>query len=155
MEGAFEIEKPSMTATTFVDTNVLVYAHDLDAGAKRERAVAVLRTLWEQKAGRLSTQVLQEFYVNVTQKIATPISRGRAREVVRNYAAWVETTITPASVLRASEISEAHQISFWDSLIVAAAEQEGASVILSEDFQHERIISGVRVVNPFLATYTA
>jgi predicted nucleic acid-binding protein len=142
-----------MTAATFVDTNILVYAHDLDAGPKRERAIEVLRMLWEHRVGRLSTQVLQEFYVNVTQKITTPISRVRAREVIRNYAIWVESTIMPTSVLRASEISEVNKISFWDGLIVATAEQEGATVILSEDFQHERIISGVRIVNPFIGNY--
>ena len=99
-----------MTGKTFVDTNVLIYAHDLDAGSRRRRAAERLTELWNTRAGRLSTQVLQEFYVNVTQKIKVPLSRSAAREVVRNYTAWVESPITPATVVRASEIGEISNI---------------------------------------------
>ena len=69
-----------MSAVAFVDTNILIYAHDLDAGVKRELAMAQLRELWDSGTGRLSVQVLQEFYVNATQKLATPIARSTARE---------------------------------------------------------------------------
>jgi len=139
-----------MTASTFVDSNILIYAHDLDAGPKQQRAAAVLMDLWEAHTGRLSTQVLQEFYVNVTQKIKAPLARSAAREVVRNYAPWVQSWITPATVIRSSEIGEIWQLSFWDSMIVAAAEQHGADVVLSEDLNHGQVIAGVRIVNPFL-----
>ena len=139
-----------MTGKTFVDTNVLIYAHDLDAGSRRRRAAERLTELWETRAGRLSTQVLQEFYVNVTQKIKVPLSRSAAREVVRNYASWVESPITSATVVRASEIGEIWNISFWDAMILAAAEQDQAFQLLSEDMNHGQLIAGVKIVNPFL-----
>jgi len=139
-----------MTGKTFVDTNVLIYAHDLDAGPRRQRAAECLTELWNTRDGRLSTQVLQEFYVNVTQKIKVSLSRSAAREVVRNYTPWVESAITPATVVRASEIGEIWQISFWDGMILAAAEQDHASQLLSEDLTHGQVFAGVKIVNPFL-----
>ena len=139
-----------MTAKVFVDSNVLIYAHDLDAGARQQRAAECLRRLWESRAGRLSTQVLQEFYVNVTQKIKAPLSKGAAREIVRSYQPWVHVPITPATVVRASEISEIWQLSFWDGMILASAEQHGVSELLTEDLNHGQIIAGVKIINPFL-----
>ena len=139
-----------MTGKIFVDSNVLIYAHDSDAGAKQQRAAERLKQLWDKGQGRLSTQVLQEFYVNATQKIKKPLARGLAREIIRNYALWVESAITTATLVRASEIGEAWRISFWDGMILAAAEQDGAGELLSEDLQHGQAIAGIRVVNPFL-----
>jgi len=141
---------PCMSAPVFVDTNILVYAHDRDAGIKQQRAAACLKELWQSASGRLSTQVLQEFYVNVTQKIPAPVSRGLAREIVRDYAPWVHSVITPATVLRASEISDAWRLPFWDSMILAAAEQENAATLLTEDLTHGQVIAGIKVVNPLL-----
>ena len=138
-----------MTVTVFVDSNILIYAHNADAGAKHRAAASVLRELWESRNGCLSTQVLQEFYVNVTRKIRHPLSRARAREVVRHYALWVREPITASTVLRASELEEAFQLSFWDSLIVASAESQRAKELISEDLQHAQVIAGVRVRNPF------
>ncbi len=94
--------------------------------------------------------MLQEFYVNVTQKIKGPLSRRAAREVVRNYTPWAESWITPATVIRASEIGEIWRLSFWDGMILAAAEQVQAAQLLSEDLNHDQVIAGVRIVNPFL-----
>ena len=139
-----------MTDKIFVDSNVLVYAHDKDAGSKQARAARRLGELWETGLGRLSTQVLQEFYVNVTAKIGKPLSRSAAREVVQSYGRWVENFITPVTVVRASEISEIWQLSFWDSMIVATAEQDGAAELLSEDLSHGQTIAGVRISNPFV-----
>ena len=139
-----------MIVRTFVDSNILIYAYDLDAGERRQQAVECLDRLWNNQAGRLSTQVLQEFYATVTQKIRTPLVRARARQVIRNYAAWVTSYITPETIVRASEISEVWQISFWDGLIVAAAEEAGASELLSEDLNHGQLIVGIRIVNPFV-----
>jgi predicted nucleic acid-binding protein len=139
-----------MTGKIFVDSNVLIYAHDADAGVKQQRAAERLAELWANGFGRLSTQVLQEFYVNATQKMKTPLARGTAREVIRNYAVWVESAITPSTLLRASEISEAWKLAFWDGMIFAAAEQEGAEQLLSEDLNHGQIVAGIKVVNPFL-----
>jgi predicted nucleic acid-binding protein len=139
-----------MTGKVFVDSNVLIYTHDGDAGDKQQRAAERLGELWESGLGRLSTQVLQEFYVNVTQKIKRPLARSRAREVIRNYALWVESPITSSTVVRASEISEGWNLAFWDGMILAAAEQESADQLLSEDLTHGQIVAGIRIVNPFL-----
>jgi predicted nucleic acid-binding protein len=138
-----------MTDKVFVDTNILLYAHDHEAGQKGEQANGILRTLWKTKRGRLSIQVLQEFYVNVTKKIRPPLDRSQAREIIRTYAVWIETAPTVDTILRASEISEIWQISFWDSLILASAEEIGASELFSEDLNNGQIIAGVKVVNPF------
>ena len=134
--------------TAFVDSNILIYAHDLDAGLKRERAVATLCELWEAGTGRLSVQVLQEFYVNVTQKLATPVARATAREVVKTYGVWVRRATTVETLMRATEIADLARISFWDALIVASAEEVAAEVLLSEDFNEGQAIAGIKVVNP-------
>jgi predicted nucleic acid-binding protein len=138
-----------MSDKVFVDSNVLIYAHDLDAGDKHRRAVEVIRALWDDRTGILSTQVLQEFYVNVTRKIPAPLPRPKAREIARNYSLWQTETIHPTDVFRASEIEEANQISFWDALIIATAAKGGASTLLSEDLGSGQIIAGVAVENPF------
>ncbi len=138
-----------MKDRVFVDSNVLIYAHDLDARDKHLRAVEVVRGLWENRNGIVSTQVLQEFYVNVTRKIPEPLPRSKAREVARNYSLWQTETIHPVDVFRASEIEEANQISFWDALIVVTATKGGASTLLSEDLSAGQIIAGVAIENPF------
>lgn len=139
-----------MSDVVFVDTNILVYAHDSDAGVKRERAAEKLRELWEADTGAISVQVLQEFYVNVTRKLATPVSRFTAREVVGTYGAWIREPTTVETVLRATEIAEGSRISFWDSLIVASAEQAGAAEVLSEDLSGGQSIAGIRILNPLV-----
>jgi predicted nucleic acid-binding protein len=138
-----------MIARTFVDSNVLIYAHDADAGSKQQRAAEQLTELWKAGAGLLSTQVLQEFYVNVTRKIGSPLAASAAREVVRDYAAWVDSPITAATIARASEIGEIWQISFWDAMILAAAEQSGAERVLTEDLNAGQKIAGIEIVSPF------
>ncbi len=109
-----------MNAKTFVDTSVLIYAHDADAGTKCETARAVLRDLWGRRTGVLSTQVLQEFYVNVTRKIPTPLPKPAARAVVDSYMIWCIDT-TPAEISAAFRIEDEAGIGFCDALIVAAA----------------------------------
>jgi predicted nucleic acid-binding protein len=141
-----------MTARTFVDTNILIYAHDRDAGRKGEIAAAHLRELWESENGVTSVQVLQEFYVNAVRKISPPLPTPAAREILRIYRLWVKETTTVDTVLRGTEIAELAQLSFWDGLIVASAEQAGASILLSEDLNHGQVIAGVKIVNPFLAS---
>jgi predicted nucleic acid-binding protein len=137
-----------MTGRTFVDSNILIYAHDVDAGAKREIASSVLRELWSERTGALSLQVLQEFYVNVTRKIASPLSKDAARLVVNSYSIWcIETT--PAEISNAFRIEDEARIGFWDALIVASAIKCAAVRVLSEDLNPGQVISGVRVENPF------
>jgi len=137
-----------MAAKTFLDTSVLIYAHDKDAGAKNEIARGVLRDLWGDRMGVLSMQVLQEFYVNVTRKIATPLSRDLARSVVNSYAIWCTET-TSNEISAAFQIEDHVRIGFWDALIVSAAVKSGAERILSEDLNTGQRIAGILVENPF------
>lgn len=143
-----------MSVVTFVDSNILIYAHDLDAGEKRERAVTRLQDLWDTGTGRLSVQVLQEFYVNATRKLATPVARSTAREVIKTYGVWVPRATTVETVTRATNIAEFAQLSFWDALIVASAEDVGAEEILSEDLNDRQVIAGIRIINPFKGPLT-
>ena len=138
-----------MSDRVFVDTNVLVYAHDLDAGERHVVAARLVAELWETRAAVISTQVLQEFYVNATRKIPSPLPRATAREVVRTYAIWQTEPIGPTDILLASELEEQHQLSFWDALVVAAALKGGASRILTEDMSDGRTVAGLRIQNPF------
>jgi len=137
-----------MSDKTFVDTNVLIYAHDVDAKAKHETARTILHHLWSQRAGILSMQVLQEFYVNVTRKIATPLSKDAARLVVNSYSIWCTET-TPAEIATAFRIEDESRIGFWHALIVASAAKSGAVRILSEDLNPQQTIAGIRIENPF------
>lgn len=134
---------------TFVDTNVLVYAYDLDAGAKHEAARARLQTLWEDEVGLMSTQVLQEFYVTVTRKLSRPLPRRTAREVVATYGAWPIHRPDVDDVIAASELEEGHHLSFWDSLIIVSARRAGARALLTEDLQEGRRFDDLVIVNPF------
>lgn len=139
-----------MSAEVFVDTNILIYAHDSDAGEKRERAAAVLRELWESRRGALSVQVLQEFYVNVTRKIANPLDREIARELVERYMAWRPVRGDHALLLEAFGMERRYSLSFWDAMIAAAAVRSGAKILLTEDLQHGQMLGSVRVENPFV-----
>ncbi|MGA8367207.1 MAG: PIN domain-containing protein [Candidatus Acidiferrales bacterium] len=137
-----------MSGKTFVDTNVLIYAHDVDAAAKHQIAKAFLRDLWTDRTGVLSVQVLQEFYVNVTRKISSPLPRDLARLVVSSYTTWCTET-TPAELSAAFRIEDESRIGFWDALIVSSAAKYGATRILSEDLSAGRRIDGILIENPF------
>jgi predicted nucleic acid-binding protein len=141
-----------MSGLVFVDTNILIYAHDADAGSKRARAEAILRELWDSGAGRLSVEVLQEFYVNATRKLTAPIAHSSAREVVSSYGAWVRESTTAETVTRAIEVAALARISFWDALIVASAEQAEATQIYSEDLNAGQAIVGIKILNPLSTT---
>ena len=138
-----------MSDRVFIDTNVLICAHDIQAGKKQEKAARILSELWESRTGALSTQVLQEFYVNVTRKIPTPLNRSTARDIIRQYSVWSVVEPDADMIIRASELEESHQMSFWDAMIVAAARQGGAEKILTEDLAHGETIDGVVIENPF------
>jgi|ERR1700733_899993 len=142
----------SMSARTFIDTNVLIYAHDTDAGAKHQIARTVLSELWGERTGVLSVQVLQEFYVNVTRKIASPLSKDSARLVVSTYAIWCTET-SPIEIALAFQIEDEARIGFWDALIVSSALECGATRILSEDLSAGQRISGILIENPFLGIH--
>ncbi len=138
-----------MIERTFVDSNVLIYAHDVDAGTKHRIANSLLRQLWESRTGVLSVQVLQEFYANITHKVSKPISRTQARMVVDEYSRWsIETT--PNELSTAFRIEDEARINFWDALIIASALKRGATRILSEDLKAGQRIAGIVIENPFV-----
>lgn len=135
--------------TAFVDTNVLLYALDEQQGARHRVAADVLERLWESRQGVVSTQVLQELYVNLTRSLRKPMTRPRARAIIERYSAWPVHQVTPADIVAASELEQRHTVSFWDALVVVAAQQLGADRILTEDMPHGRSFGGVRIENPF------
>lgn len=139
-----------MSDKYFVDTNILVYAHDRSAGVKQERARAVLENLWAARSGVVSTQVLQELCVNLRRKAAQPLPFNETRQIVTVYLGWEVVVNTPASVLTALDLEERYQVSFWDALIIQAAEAAGATVVYSEDLSNGQTYGSVRVVNPLV-----
>ncbi|MGA2514125.1 MAG: PIN domain-containing protein [Candidatus Limnocylindrales bacterium] len=134
---------------TFVDTNVLVYAHDADEIEKQPIARAVLEQLWADRSGVVSTQVLQEFYVVATRKFSPPMRRSEAREIVALYSTWSVVQVDVALILDATALEELAQLSFWDALVVEAARRAGTERLLSEDFGAGRRIGGIEIENPF------
>jgi predicted nucleic acid-binding protein len=138
-----------MNGKVFLDTNILVYAHDLDADIKHQVAVKIVKDIWDDRTGVLSTQVLQEFYMTVTKKIGNPIPPFEAREIIRSYACWEIRENTAMSVVRASEIEEKHNISFWDALVVVAAYESKVDKILTENPNSGQLIEGILIENPF------
>jgi len=139
-----------MTDRVFVDTNILVYAHDLDANNKHDQAVEIVSQLWESGNGVLSTQVLQEFYVTLTRKVSSTLSKLEARNLVQKYSHWHLVVNDPSIIKQASEIEESYNISFWDALIVSAAYSRNVPTILTEDLNHGQIIEGISIKNPFV-----
>lgn len=137
-----------MSGKYFVDTNILVYAHDLAQGAKHERARAVVQGLWESENGVVSTQVLQELCVSLRRKVMRPLPVEETRKVIEDYTSWEVVVNTAESVMQALDIEERYGISFWDALIVQAAGSCGAEVIYSEDLGDGQSYGEVRVVNP-------
>jgi len=137
---------------TFVDTNVLAYAHDASDPVKQRIAAQLLASLWDHRNGVLSTQVLQEFYVVVTRKFQPPISAAVARGLVASYGRWRLVVVDLPIILQATLLAERRRLSFWDALILAAAEAAGARRLVSEDLQAGLRFGGVRVENPFAGT---
>jgi predicted nucleic acid-binding protein len=135
--------------STFIDTNVLVYAHDTDAGDKHTRAKTLLAGLWDSRDGCLSTQVLQEFYAVVTRKFKPAMLRPKARAIVAAYGEWCEVATEPQLIVAASRLEEEHTLSFWDALIVQAALRAGAERLISEDLQDGRRFGALTIENPF------
>ena len=133
----------------FVDTNVLVYAHDASETARQPVAQAVLTELWRTRTGTMSTQVLQEFYVVATRKYDPPMPRREARDLVDAYSHWPLVQIDVPLIVAASQLEERHTLSFWDALIVEAARRAGATRLVTEDLQTGRRIVGVLIDNPF------
>jgi predicted nucleic acid-binding protein len=139
-----------MSGKIFVDTNVLIYAHDRKAGRKGARALEVIRELWNQQNGVLSTQVLQELYIGLRCKVSDPLSAQEAEQVLFDYFAWEIFTNNRESVIRAAQLETRYKISFWDALILQAAEGSGCTLVCSEGLNSGQLYGAVRVLNPFL-----
>lgn len=133
----------------FLDTNILVYAHDSSAGEKHVRAKVLISDLWDSGAGCLSVQVLQEFYVTVTRKVRQPLQREVAAQVVEALSFWRIYAPDAKDVLAAIALQQRHQLSFWDAMIVYSAAQLGCQTLWSEDLNPDQVYDGVQVVNPF------
>jgi predicted nucleic acid-binding protein len=140
-----------MSDRYFVDTNVLMYAHDSAAGEKHQRAKVLVEELWETRAGVVSTQVLQELAVSLRRKAKRPLDAKVTRDVVSDYLAWQVVVNGGDSILEALDLEAKYQISFWDALIVQAALVSGAEVLYSEDLSDGQAYGAVRVINPFRA----
>ena len=137
-----------MAEKYFVDTNILIYAHDRTTGAKHDRARQLIEHLWATGEGVLSTQVLQELCINLRRKVARPLPVDEIRLLIQDYLSWEVVLNTPESVLQALEIEVRNKVSFWDALILQSAESSGAAVLYSEDLAAGHRYGTVRVVNP-------
>lgn len=139
----------SVEAPVFVDTNVLVYAFDRSETRRRRIAVELLDELAGSNRLRLSTQVLQEFFVTVTRKIAHPLPAGEALELLDDLAAWPLFLVDYQAIRQAAGLAAELPLAFWDALVLVAARRSGADLLYSEDLSHDRVIHGVRIVDPF------
>ncbi|MFP4615129.1 MAG: PIN domain-containing protein [Thiohalorhabdus sp.] len=133
----------------FADTNLLVYARDANEPEKRERARAWMDRLWHDRNGCLSYQVLQEFYITVTQKLNPAMPAAEARQDIRALVAWQPVRTDVAILEAAWRLQEQFLLSWWDALIVAAAEWSSADYLLTEGLQEGQDLNGIRVMNPF------
>jgi predicted nucleic acid-binding protein len=140
-----------MSDKFFVDTNILMYAHDTSAGAKHERAKAVIEKLWRDRTGAVSTQVLQELSVNLRRKTGRPLDSKATRDIIADYLTWQVIVNGGESILEALDLEARYQVSFWDALVLHAAQASGAEVLYSEDLSDGQTYGSVRVINPLRA----
>jgi predicted nucleic acid-binding protein len=133
----------------FVDTNILVYAYDSTSIEKNKIASQLLLTIWENRNGCLSIQVLQEFYICITRKVSVPVDNATASEIIRDLAVWKVHSPEANDILAAIELQQQCQISFWDAMMVWSAVAMGCKVIWSEDLNDGQIVQGVKIQNPF------
>jgi len=134
----------------FLDTNVIVYAHDRSSGKKNTIAVEIMEYLWDRKKGVISVQVMQEFYVCVTTKILKPLPLKVARKILEYLLNWDLIINDEYITIKAIDLQEKYRFSFWDSLIVQSAIQSQAYTLFSEDLSDGQIIENVKIVNPFV-----
>ena len=138
-----------MTGRVFVDTNVLVYRHDTSEPSKQSRADAWLRLIVSTRTGRLSFQVLQELYAVLTRKVEPAVSTSKAQSIVRDLESWEPVQIDRGVLERAWSIEAHYSVSWWDALILGAAQACECEVLLTEDLQHGQEFGSLRVVDPF------
>jgi len=142
-----------MSDRYFVDTNILLYAHDRGAGTKHSRAKALVQQLWHSQCGVLSTQVLQEFCANVRKKIGAALPLNEVRAIVQDYLTWEIVVNAPQSIPRALDFESRYHISFWDALILQAAEEAGALTVYSEDLSSGQHYGSIQVMNPLTDSF--
>lgn len=138
-----------MIGTVFVDTNVFVYRHTTLDTAKQARADSWYRLLWQLRKGRVSFQVLQETYSALTRKLRPAVPESDAQAIIRGLAAWNPVPVNMSILERAWLLQARNSISWWDALIVAAAQSSECAILLTEDLQHGQVFDSVRVINPF------
>jgi len=155
MDGSVPLPVTScMNDKAFLDTDILVYAHESGSGHKHEQARALVEKLWNSGGGVLSTQVLQELCINLRRKTAKPWTMEETQNLIEDYKDWQIVINTPDSIIEAMTIEARYQISFWDALIVQAAGISGVATLYSEDLSDGQVYGTVRVVNPFKQTAT-
>jgi predicted nucleic acid-binding protein len=133
----------------FVDTHVFVYADDPSAGAKRQDALLLIERLWSSRAGCVSVQVLQEYFVAVTRKVPKPMALERAEERVRDLSRWTVFSPRATDVIEAIALARRHRMSLWDAMLIESAAQLGCAVLWSEDLQAGSRLRGVQIRSPF------
>lgn len=136
-----------MTARSFFDTNVLIYADDKAIPAKRQRTIDLVAEHRRAGTGVVSHQILQEYFVTVTRKLG--VEQRIAPRKVELLAEFDVAATDVTDILAAIDLHFLHGFSFWDAQVIRAAKQTGCSVVLTEDMQESREIDGVRIVNPF------
>jgi len=134
----------------FLDSNILIYAYDISAGEKNEIAKNLVMELWNSRRGTISTQVIQEFFVNITSKIPKPIDADTAEIIIRDLLYWKVLVNDETSILEAIRIHKKHEFSFWDALILQSAVKGGAEILYTEDMTHGQVVEGIHILNPFL-----
>ena len=138
-----------MNAPVFVDTSVFVHARDARDPAKQARAEEWLTVLWREFMGRTSVQVLSEYYYNVTRKLVPGVARDEAWMDTRLLLAWDPLPVNAELLRRAREVEQRWQLSWWDSMVVAAAQLQGCALLLTEDLHDGAVYGGVTVRSPF------
>ena len=134
----------------FVDSNILVYAHDVTAGNKRTLAKSLIEDLWELRNGCLSIQVLQEFFVTITQKVTKPFDVQTATEIIDDLSTWQVHSPRPQDILDAIELQKRYQVSFWDAMILQSAIRLGCDTLWSEDLNPGQIYHSIQLLNPLI-----
>ena len=137
-----------MAATTFIDTNILIYSVDRADPVKREIAISIIAEHAANRTGVISTQVLQEFYSAATRKLG--IHPSAAKKHLQDFQIFDVVQVSPTTIEQGIELSTLHQLSFWDGLIIAAAATANATELLSEDLNHNQTIEGISIRNPFI-----
>jgi predicted nucleic acid-binding protein len=139
-------------STVFVDTNVFLYAFDERDLAKQTLAREWLKVCWLSNIGRISTQVLNEFYHNAITKFRSTITVHQARKQIRDLRQWQPPHLDTYTVDGAWALQDQYHLSYWDALIISSAQQQGCGYLLSEDLQHQQRFDNVQIINPFLTS---